>query len=119
LSGDAFSGDADAGAVRTLTPAEAKAAITDGRIAAVVAASPSAARRISAALSPLGVCRFVAIGKATAAAAETLGLTVAATAREATPEELVAAVVQAVRPGEPENTDLPESPDNSSASGPQ
>ncbi len=117
--GGGFSGAADAGAVRTLTPAEAKAAITDGGIAAVVAASPSAARRISAALSPLGVCRFVAIGKATAAAAETLGLTVAATAREATPEELVAAVLRAVQPVAPENTDLPESPDDSSASGPQ
>lgn len=118
-SGQERSGNTDAGAGRTLTPAEAKAAITEGGIAAVVAASPSAARRISAALSPLGACRFVAIGKATAAAAEKLGLTVAATALEATPEELVAAVVEAVRPGAPEKADLPEKPDNPSASGPQ
>jgi uroporphyrinogen-III synthase len=118
-AGQEFSGDADAGAVRTLTPAEAKAAITDGMIAAVVVASPSAARRISAALSPLGLCRLVAIGKATAAAAEKLGLAVAATAREATPEELVAAVLRAVQAGAPENADLPDNPDDSSASGPQ
>ncbi len=119
FSGQEDSGDADAGAGTTLTPAEAKAAIADGGIAAVVAASPSAARRISAALSPLGVCRFIAIGKATAAAAEKLGLTVAATAREATPEELVAAVLRAMQSGTPENTDLPKSPDNSSVPGPQ
>lgn len=105
---------AEAGDARTLTPAEAKAAITNGGIAAVVAASPSAARRISATLSPLGVCRFVAIGKATAAAAEELGLAVAATAGDATPQGLVAAVVRAVQAGGGETPDL-----NSSASGPQ
>ena len=87
------------GVAKTLTPAEAKACISDGGIAAVVAASPSAARRIHATLSPLGACRFVAIGKTTAAAAETLGLTVAATAVEATPAGLVAAVIRAVHPG--------------------
>lgn len=81
-----------------LTPAEAKARVDDGRLAAVVAASPSAARRISALLSPLGTCRFVAIGKATAAEAEALGLTVAATATESTPEGLVRAVVRALHP---------------------
>lgn len=102
------SDEADSRAPRTLTPADAKAAITDGGIAAVVAASPSAARRISAALSPLGVCRFIAIGKATAAAAEELGLAVAATASGPTPEELVAAVVRAVRDGATENPDDPQ-----------
>jgi len=99
---------------KTLTPAEAKACISDGGIAAVVAASPSAARRIHAALSPLGACRFVAIGKTTAAAAEALGLTVAATAVEATPAGLVAAVIRAVHPGTAPNPDI-----HSSASGTQ
>ncbi|MFP3459337.1 uroporphyrinogen-III synthase [Arthrobacter globiformis] len=81
-----------------LTPAEAKAEVDDGALAAVVAASPSAVRRISATLAPLGSCRLVAIGPATAAEAAAIGLTVAATAREATPEGLVAAVVRALAP---------------------
>jgi uroporphyrinogen-III synthase len=85
-----------AAALPLLTPAEAKAEVDDGVLAAVVAASPSAVRRIAAALAPLGSCRLVAIGPATAAEAETHGLPVAATAREATPEGLVAAVVQAI-----------------------
>ncbi|MFF2315594.1 uroporphyrinogen-III synthase [Arthrobacter sp. NPDC058097] len=81
-----------------LTSAEAKAEVDDGALAAVVAASPSAVRRISATLAPLGACRFVAIGPATAAEAEARGLEVAATAREATPAGLVAAVVRALAP---------------------
>jgi hypothetical protein len=44
------------------------------------------------------MCRFVAIGKATAAEAEAQGLTVAATASESTPAGLVAAVIQALHP---------------------
>lgn len=89
--------DSDGGSF-LVTPAEAKARMADGGIAAVVAASPSAARRIHAALSPLGACRFVAIGKTTAAEAEALGLTVAATAGESTPEGLVTAVIRALHP---------------------
>jgi uroporphyrinogen-III synthase len=81
-----------------LTPAEAKAEVDDGALAAVVAASPSAVRRIGATLAPLGSCRLVAIGPATAAEAEALGLVVAATAREATPDGLVAAVIRAFAP---------------------
>uniref|UniRef100_UPI000462D0F9 uroporphyrinogen-III synthase n=1 Tax=Arthrobacter sp. TB 26 TaxID=494420 RepID=UPI000462D0F9 len=46
-----------------LTPDQAKAEIGAGRLDAVVAASPSAARRIREDLAPLGVCRFVAIGR--------------------------------------------------------
>lgn len=79
-----------------LTPAEAKADVDDGTLAAVVAASPSAVRRIAAALAPLGSCRLVAIGPSTAAEAEARGLAVAATAGEATPQGLVAAVIRAV-----------------------
>jgi len=79
-----------------LTPAEAKADVDGGVLAAVVAASPSAVRRIAAALAPLGSCRLVAIGPATAAEAEAQGLAVAATAGEATPEGLVAAVIRAM-----------------------
>jgi uroporphyrinogen-III synthase len=85
-------------ALPLLTPAEAKAEVDGGALAAVVAASPSAVRRICATLAPLGSCRLVAIGPATAAEAEAQGLTVAATAREATPEGLVAAVIRALAP---------------------
>ena len=63
---------------------------------AVVAASPSAARRIHADLAPLGGCRFVAIGRSTAAEAESLGLAVASVAEEPTASGLVAAVVRSL-----------------------
>ena len=79
-----------------LTPDQAKAEIGAGRLDAVVAASPSAARRIHEDLAPLGACRFVAIGRSTAAEAESLGLTVAAIAEEPTASGLVAAVVRAL-----------------------
>jgi len=82
-----------------LTPPEAKAEIDAGRLHAVVAASPSAARRIHAALSPLGDCRFVAIGRSTADTAGSLGLPVAAVAEEPTTSGLVSAVIQALAPG--------------------
>jgi uroporphyrinogen-III synthase len=96
--GDGPDGEGTAAALPLLTPAEAKAEVDDGALAAVVAASPSAVRRIGATLAPLGSCRLVAIGPATAAEAEGQGLTVAATAREATPEGLVAAVIRALAP---------------------
>ncbi|MFJ5698209.1 uroporphyrinogen-III synthase [Arthrobacter sp. NPDC093139] len=99
---------------KLLTPAEAKAWISDGGLAAVVAASPSAARSINTMLAPLGACRFVAIGKTTAAQAEALGLTVAATATEATPAGLVAAVIRAVHPDAARTPDI-----HSTASGTQ
>ncbi|MET3933281.1 uroporphyrinogen-III synthase [Arthrobacter sp. OAP107] len=89
---------AGSAALPLLTPAEAKAEVDAGTLAAVVAASPSAVRRISATLSPLRSCRLVAIGPATAAEADALGLAVAATAREATPEGLAAAVILALAP---------------------
>lgn len=79
-----------------LTAAEAKAEIGAGRLHAVVAASPSAARRIHADLAPLGDCRFVAIGRSTAAEAAALGLTVDAVAEEPTASGLVAAVVRSL-----------------------
>lgn len=75
-----------------LTPAAAKAELASGRLHAVVAASPSAARRIHAALAPLEDCRFIAIGRSTAAEAAALGLPVAATAKEPTPAGIVAAL---------------------------
>ncbi|MDQ0866067.1 uroporphyrinogen-III synthase [Arthrobacter globiformis] len=96
--GEGPDGEVTAAALPLLTPAEAKAEVDDGALAAVVAASPSAARRIGATLAPLGSCRLVAIGPATAAEAEAQGLTVAARAREATPEGLVAAVIRALAP---------------------
>ena len=94
---NAGAGTADGG-LPVLTPDAAKGAVASGDVAAVVAASPSAARRISAELAPLGACRVVAIGKSTAAEAEALGLAVAATARESTPEGLVAAIIRALHP---------------------
>lgn len=86
------------GGLPVLTPDAARGAVAAGEVAAVVAASPSAARRISAELAPLGACRVVAIGKSTAAEAEAQGLAVAATARESTPEGLVAAIISALHP---------------------
>lgn len=83
-------------AAAVLTPEQAKAEIVAGRLAAVVAASPSAARRIHEDLAPLGSCRFVAIGRSTAAEAESLGLAVAAVAEEPTASGLVAAVVRSL-----------------------
>ncbi|WP_082049748.1 uroporphyrinogen-III synthase [Arthrobacter sp. SPG23] len=93
-----------------LTPAEAKAELDAGRLHAVVAASPSAARRIHAGLSPLGDCRFVAIGRSTAAEAESLGLPVAAVAEEPTASGLVSAVIQALAPGQSTPPPAPETP---------
>ncbi|WP_354169633.1 uroporphyrinogen-III synthase [Arthrobacter sp. UYEF36] len=83
-------------AAAVLTPDQAKTEISAGRLDAVVAASPSAARRIHEDLAPLGGCRFVAIGRSTAAEAELLGLTVAAVAEEPTASGLVAAVVRSL-----------------------
>lgn len=94
---NAGAGTADGG-LPVLTPDAAKSAVASGEVAVVVAASPSAARRISAELAPLGACRVVAIGKSTAAEAEARGLAVAATARESTPEGLVAAIIRALHP---------------------
>ncbi|WP_420716216.1 uroporphyrinogen-III synthase [Pseudarthrobacter sp. LT1] len=80
-----------------LTPEAAATDIAEGRIAAVIAASPSAVRRI-AALGPLGGCRLVAIGRSTADQAAALGLEVAEVAAEPTPDGLVAAVAKALNP---------------------
>ena len=83
-------------AAAVLTPGQAHAEIAAGRLDAVVAASPSAARRIHQDLAPLGSCRFVAIGRSTAAEAESLGLSVAAVAEEPTASGLVAAVARSL-----------------------
>ena len=92
-----------------LTPPEARAELAAGRLHAVVAASPSAARRIREGLSPLGDCRFVAIGLSTAAEAESLGLTVAAVAGEPTVSGLVSAVIRALAPGNSAPSPFPSS----------
>ncbi|MCY1674213.1 uroporphyrinogen-III synthase [Pseudarthrobacter sp. SL88] len=93
---DAGAGQATA-SYTLLTPKVAAAEIDGGQISAVVAASPSAVRRL-AALSPLAGCRIVAIGRSTAEQAAALDLPVAAVAEEPTPEGLVAAVVKALTP---------------------
>ena len=79
-----------------LTPEAAQREIAAGRLHAVVAASPSAARRINALLTPLQDCRLVAIGRSTADEAAAVGLDVAAVAAEPTPAGLVAAVRDAL-----------------------
>jgi uroporphyrinogen-III synthase len=93
--------DGDGGRLPTsyslLTPETAAADIAEGRIAAVIAASPSAVRRI-AALGPLAGCKLVAIGRSTADQAAALGLDIAAVAAEPTPDGLVAAVAKALNP---------------------
>jgi uroporphyrinogen-III synthase len=75
-----------------LSPERIRDALDAGTIDAVVAASPSAARRIAETLLPLGHCRFVAIGRPTAAEATALGIPVAATAQVPTPDGIVAAL---------------------------
>ncbi|WP_445153846.1 uroporphyrinogen-III synthase [Arthrobacter sp. Hor0625] len=98
---------AEAGAA-VLSFAEAKSALDAGTLAAVVAASPSAARRVHAGLAPLGGCRLVAIGRSTAAEAHALGLQVAAVAPEPTASGLVAAVTEALAPARHEPLPDPE-----------
>jgi uroporphyrinogen-III synthase len=71
---------------------DVRAALDAGALDAVVAASPSGARRIAGHLQPLGSCRLVAIGRPTAAEAARLGLTVAATAKEPTPDGITTAL---------------------------
>jgi uroporphyrinogen-III synthase len=79
-----------------LGPDEANGELAAGRIDAIVAASPSAARRILAVLRPLEATRLVAIGEPTAAELRGLGLAVGATAATPTPEGIVDAVARAL-----------------------
>ncbi len=92
-----YDGGAHPPSYSLLTPEAAAAELTEGRIAVVIAASPSAARRI-ARLGSLGGCRLVAIGRSTADQASAMGLDVAAVAAEPTPDGLVAAVAKALNP---------------------
>ncbi|UVJ38388.1 uroporphyrinogen-III synthase [Arthrobacter sp. CJ23] len=85
-------GISDQAAPRQLSPSQTRGELDAGTIDAVVAASPSAARRIAATLLPLGTCRFIAIGRPTAAEAAALGIPVAATAQVPTPDGIVAAL---------------------------
>lgn len=79
-------------AVPQITMDEARRLLSTGGLDAVIAASPSAARRIAESLTPLGQCAFVAIGSSTAAAARELRITVTATAAKPTPDGIVAAL---------------------------
>ncbi|MET3770719.1 uroporphyrinogen-III synthase [Arthrobacter nitrophenolicus] len=92
-----------------LSPAAARAGIADGSIDAVLAASPSAVRRI-ADLAPLHGCRLVAIGRSTAEQAAALGLQVAAVAAEPTPEGLADAVGAALGTAGPAGAPNPNLP---------
>lgn len=80
------------GAPRELSQLQARKELDAGTLDAVVAASPSAARRVAATLLPLGRCRFIAIGGPTAAEAAALGIPVAAIAQVPTPDGIVAAL---------------------------
>src|SRR4029453_17343910 len=75
-------------------PKEVRRRLEEGSIDAVVAASPSAAKRIAHNFPPVGRGRFVAVGPSTAAAATGLGITVAATAGKPTPDGVLAALSQ-------------------------
>jgi uroporphyrinogen-III synthase len=79
-----------------LDPDAANAELAEGRLDAVVAASPSAARRIHDVLAPLEGTRLIAIGEPTAAELERLGIPAAATAATPTPEGIVDAVASSL-----------------------
>lgn len=79
-----------------LTPAQAAGEIQSGAMGAVVLASGSAARRVAATMAPLPEnCHVIAIGRPTRDEAQRLGMRVAATAEQPTPEGIVAALVSA------------------------
>lgn len=75
-----------------LTVQAVRAQLDADSLDAIVAASPSAARRIAQTLLPLGNCRLIAIGRPTAAEATRLGLAVAATAKQPTPDGIATAL---------------------------
>ncbi|HEY8295607.1 MAG TPA: uroporphyrinogen-III synthase, partial [Micrococcaceae bacterium] len=90
-----------------LTPAEAQEQVRSGRIDAVVAASGSAARSIARLLGPLPEsCLLIAIGVPTREESTRLGLRVAATAKQPTPDGIVDALAQA-RAGSGAGPDVP------------
>jgi uroporphyrinogen-III synthase len=79
-----------------LHPDEANRQLAAGTLDAVVAASPSAARRIREVLRPLDATRLIAIGEPTAAELDRLGIPAAATAATPTPEGIVDAVARSL-----------------------
>ncbi|WP_309105944.1 uroporphyrinogen-III synthase [Arthrobacter sp.] len=95
-AGNTGAGESGLPSPAALTPATAKIQLAQGRLHAVVVASPSAVERIHSALRPLGDCRLVAIGPSTAAQAESVGLPVTATANAPTTEGLVQAIIDAL-----------------------
>nr|WP_082724058.1 uroporphyrinogen-III synthase [Arthrobacter woluwensis] len=95
--GRSVTGAPKASSYAVLSPEHAREADAHGRLDAVVAASPSAARAVVERLGDALQARFVAIGPSTAAEAERLGLTVAAVAATPTPQGIVDAVIAALR----------------------
>lgn len=81
-----------------LSPDEANGELAAGTLDAILAASPSAARRIHAVLHPLEKTRLIAIGEPTAAELERLGIPAAATAAAPTPAGIVDAVARSLNP---------------------
>lgn len=94
--GRSVTGAPKASSYAVLSPEHAREADAHGRLDAVVAASPSAARAVVERLGDALQARFVAIGPSTAAEAERLGLTVAAVAATPTPQGIVDAVIAAL-----------------------
>ncbi|WP_285240719.1 uroporphyrinogen-III synthase [Arthrobacter sp. G.S.26] len=83
---------------RLVSAATAAAGMSAGTIHAVVAASPSAVRRL-AVLFPLQACRLIAIGTSTADQAAELGWPAAAVATDPTSAGLVEALTGSIGPG--------------------
>ncbi|GAB4099878.1 uroporphyrinogen-III synthase [Sinomonas halotolerans] len=90
-----------------LQPAQANRELAAGRLDAVVAASPSAARRIHAVLDPLGSTSLIAIGEPTAEELRSLGIPAAATAATPTPAGIVDAVARALNDDSPPQKEKP------------
>jgi uroporphyrinogen-III synthase len=92
-----------------LEPPQAATQIAAGSIHSVIAASGSAARAIDRVLAPLPAsCLLIAIGESTRTAAETAGLSVAATAASPTTAGLLDALHRAVAsPGRAARAPLP------------
>lgn len=91
-----------------LAPEAAGAELASGRIAAVLAASPSQVRRLVELELPLDRCALVAIGPSTDHEARRLGLAVAAVAEDPGAQSVAAAVGRAVRSQNPQNFDTSE-----------
>lgn len=93
-----------------LEPEAASSELAAGRIAALLAASPSQVRRMVDLKLPLDRCALVAIGPSTDDEARRLGLAVAAVAEDPGAQSVAAAVERAVQSQNPKNFDTSGTP---------